>query len=144
MTARIVPFESVRCVVRAKKEKEDRQLERWRQILLEASEQCKRNRIPEITPVKKFSELKEYRSEVSLAACESARTEARFISEVLRPGQPVTFVIGPEGGFSEEETQQLQDMGYLPVSLGSRILRAETAAVYACCVAAEINERRKI
>ncbi len=139
--SRIVPFVSSRCVVKAKKEKEERQGARWRQIVQEAAEQCKRNKIPEVTEIRKIEDLGEYLSDVSLAACESERGNASCISDLLKPGQSVTFVIGPEGGFSREETELLTDMGYTPVSLGSRILRAETAAVYACCIAAEINER---
>lgn len=133
---RIVPFESSRCVVRAKSEKSEKQKERYRSIVLSASEQCKRNVIPEVTDVVKFSELDRFRSEVSLAAYENASVHSVKISERLN-SRSVTVVIGPEGGFSEEEVKELIEMGYEPVTLGSRILRAETAALYACSVIAE-------
>lgn len=133
---RIVPFESSRCVVHAKKEKADRQMQRYREILRSAAEQCKRNRIPEITDVLRLDQLDSVLSEISLAAYENADVNSKKISD-YRIENSVTVVIGPEGGFSEAEAEQLKQMGYEAVTLGSRILRAETAAVYACSVIAE-------
>ena len=84
----------------------------------------------------KLSELDRYKSEASLAAYENASVPSVKISERLN-ARSVTVVIGPEGGFSEDEVNELMEMGYEPVTLGSRILRAETAALYACSVIAE-------
>jgi 16S rRNA (uracil1498-N3)-methyltransferase len=134
--ARIVPFLSSRCVVKAKEEKEKRQSERWNAIVTEASEQCKRNVIPQVTKPVRFRELPEYRSDLNLAAYEGVRTTACAVKHVMRPCS-VTGVIGPEGGFSEEEVSFLESYGFVPVSLGSRILRAETAAIYLCSAISE-------
>lgn len=139
--SRIVPFESSRCVVREKKEKSLRLKERWTAILREASEQCKRSRIPELTDITDFDHLKEYMGDANLAAYENAYGTGRMLSECLR-GSSITVVIGPEGGFSKEEVEKLAAAGFEPVSLGSRILRAETASVYACSVIAEWAEVR--
>ena len=133
---RIVPFVSDRCVVKAKEEKTEKQLGRWRAILTEASEQCKRNRIAEIVPPVKLRDLSAYRQAVNLAACEGKKDTALPVSAVMKKA-PVTAVIGPEGGFGEEEVNLLETMGFIPVSLGNRILRAETAAIYICSVIAE-------
>ncbi len=138
--ARIVLFESSRCVVHEKKEKGDRVKERRMTIVSEAASQCKRNRIPEVTDVIPFKELKNYTSDVSLAAYEDAYGTYRMLKEEVKPGKSVTCVIGPEGGFSEAEVEELKEMGYLPVTFGKRILRAETAALYACSVISELLE----
>lgn len=137
---RIVPFESSRCIVHAKSEKADKQQKRYESIVLSAAEQCKRNRIPEICPVIPFAKLNEYKSDVSLAAYENASKKSKHISD-FDLKESVTVVIGPEGGFSDEEMEQLVSYGYEPVTLGSRILRAETAAIYACAVIAEVSEK---
>lgn len=130
---RIVPFESSRCVVHARSEKADRQKERWNSILQEASEQCKRNRIPELENICSFGQLSGYSSELNLAAYENAYGTSPFLLQVLKPAS-ITIVIGPEGGFSEEENAALNQMGFSSISLGSRILRAETSAISACAL----------
>jgi 16S rRNA (uracil1498-N3)-methyltransferase len=140
--SRIVPFESSRCVVHAKKEKSAKQLSRWKEIVKSASEQCKRNVIPEVTEVVRFRDLSAYRSTLNCAPYENAYGKSRFLSD-LDPADSMTVVIGPEGGFSEEEVEQLAGMGYEAVTLGSRILRAETAAMYACAVLAEKDEAER-
>ena len=134
--SRIVPFVSSRCIVREAKEKKQKQLQRYRQIVQSASEQCKRNRIPEVTETIPFEKLHTVKSGLSLAAYEKADAAGTKISDVFH-GQSVTVVIGPEGGFSEEEVSRLAEKGFIPVTLGSRILRAETAALYACAVISE-------
>ena len=139
---KIVPFESSRCVVRAKSEKAGKQLARWNEIVREASEQCKRNSIPEVTEIRQFADLSEIEGEVKMAAYENAFGKSSFISDVLTDQNSAVIVIGPEGGFSEAEVEQLRAMGYVPVTFGSRILRAETAAVYGCAIVSEIGERR--
>lgn len=141
--SRIVPFESSRCVVHAKAEKADKQLGRWNDIAREAAAQCKRNIVPEVTGIMKFRDLGKVEGEVRMAAYENAWGKASYITDVLKEQNSAVIVVGPEGGFSEDEVAQLQEMGYEPVTFGSRILRAETAAVYGCAVVSEIGERRK-
>ncbi len=131
---RIVPFESSRCVVKAKNEK----TARWNAIVLEACEQCKRTQVPECHEPVRFEDLSSFKSNVNLCAYENAGSEASFIHDHL-PADSVTIVIGPEGGFSEAEVQQLSENGFSSVTLGNRILRAETAAIYACSVIGEIS-----
>jgi len=133
--SRIVPFESSRCVVHRKKEKTDR----WMSIVTEAARQCKRNRIPEIVPADDFANLGKYLSDVNLAGYENAWGTCGKTGQYL-PADSCTVVIGPEGGFSEEEVEQLRQFGYQPVTFGNRILRAETAAVYALSVIGEFDK----
>ena len=130
--SRIIPFTSSRCIVKDKKDKRDR----YEDILLTASEQCKRNKVPEITSTKSFKELIDYKSKYSLVAYE--KDDDKYIKEVIKAKDNVTLVIGPEGGFSEEEVDYLISNGFEVVTLGNRILRAETAAMYGCSVLGEI------
>ena len=110
---------------------------RRRSIVVEAAEQCKRNRIPELIEPVKLSELSRFRSDVNLAAYEKAGKSALHLKDVL-PAPSVTAVIGPEGGFSEAEIEKLSQDGFQPVTLGNRVLRAETAAYYLCSVIGEL------
>ena len=141
--SRIVPFESSRCVVHAKKEKGERQLSRWQDIVKEAAEQCKRNQIPAVEEICSLKDLGEFKSEVNCAPYENAYGTSRFLSDAVDGRKSITIVIGPEGGFSEEEIKQLQQMGFEAVTLGSRILRAETASLYAAAVCSEVCERKQ-
>lgn len=141
--SRIVPFESSRCVVHAKKEKGDKQSARWQDIVQEAAEQCKRNEIPVVEKICSLQELGSYRSEVNAAPYENAFGSSRMLSDIEDGMHSITIVIGPEGGFSEEEMKQLQQMGYESVTLGSRIFRAETASMYAVAVCSELAERKQ-
>lgn len=138
---KIIPFESSRCVVRAKAEKKDRQLERWNDILQEASEQCKRNEIPEITNVKSWNEIQKLDAELKLCAYENAYGTSSMLSDVVNQQHSILVVIGPEGGFSQKEVEELSEAGFESVTFGNRILRAETAAMYACGVLSELDGR---
>ena len=137
---RIVPMISSRCVVKAREEKAEKQRKRWQDICLEAAQQCKRSRIPEVTETIRFSDLEQYKSEASLAAYENAWGTSSSLSRALKGKKSVTVVIGPEGGFSNEEMTEFDEMGYQAVTFGPRILRAETAAMYACAIVSEAGE----
>lgn len=133
----LIPFESSRCVVHVRPEKSGRQMERWNTILLEASAQCKRNRIPTLHPAASFRDILKVQADARLAAYENAYGKAGRITDHLQNAGSVAVVIGPEGGFSPEEMDALCGSGFASVTLGSRILRAETAALYACSVIGE-------
>ena len=135
--SRIVPYVSSRCVAKDRQERAEKVMARRKAIVVEAAEQCKRNRIPELVEPVKLSELSRFRSDVNLAAYEKAGASALRLKDVL-PASSVTAVIGPEGGFSEAEIEELSQNGFQPVTLGNRILRAETAAYYLCSVIGEL------
>lgn len=139
---RIVPFESKRCVVHNKKEKEDKQQLRRNDIVQEAAEQCKRNRIPEVVKTVRLKDLVDYRSDINVLPYENAYSKASYLTQVLEPNKSITYVIGPEGGFDDDEVDYLKENGFQLVTLGKRILRAETAAMYACTVISEYHESR--
>ncbi len=130
----IVPFTSSRTVVKAKDEKQDKKMVRWNKILQEGCEQCKRSTLVNLhTPVP-FTSLCEISKnyDVKLIAYENADTKSHHIKDALKQypnAKNVFVVVGCEGGFSEEEVQKLENEGFIRISLGSRILRAETAAM---------------
>lgn len=132
---RIVPMISSRNVVKTKEEKIEKKLERWNKITQEACEQCKRFEIAEVLMPIKLNQCEQYKSEVNLIAYENAEAISEDIRSLLKKGcSGITVMIGPEGGFSEEEVEQAERMGFKRCSLGKRILRAETAAMYCCAV----------
>ena len=119
---RIVPYKSVRSVVKVKDGKKQ---ERLQKIAKEAAEQSHRNIIPEVTDAIDLKQIKNYLSEANYICYESETN----ISDISK-NNSITYIIGPEGGFEDNEYQKICDLGFESVSLGKRILRAETAALY--------------
>lgn len=129
---RIVPFVSKRSVVKIMDDKIDKKLQRWNKIALEACEQCKRSTPVEVLAPISFRNIANYRSDMNLIAYEDADACSEKLFHVLRQEpevQSISCVIGSEGGFEKEEVRQLIDEGFHRISLGYRILRAETAAL---------------
>jgi len=115
---------------------EENQQQRYERILREAAEQSERHTVPQLMPTVRFEELSAHLAEVNLLAYERSEASspalASRLSELHRTGdrpRSVSLLIGPEGGFSDEEAEAAVAMGFLPISLGARILRAETAAM---------------
>ena len=101
---------------------------RLRQQIIEAAEQCERLTIPSLYNSIKFDALPR---DVPILAC-LERGERIPVQKALKPGEPVFFLVGPEGGFTVgESTKILQQPNWTAISLGSRILRCETAACMA-------------
>lgn len=130
----IVPFESERCIKRPKAEKLDRQLERLNKIALEAAKQCGRGIIPKVSSPISFSEA------IALAKCfdlplfcyEGCGTESlKSVLDGCTSAKSASVVVGSEGGFSPTEAERAKAAGLVSVNLGPRILRCETAPVYA-------------
>ncbi len=119
---RIIPYEAKRSVMKIKDLKK---MVRLRKIAREAAEQSHRNIVPEVTDPIGFKELKNYMSDVNYICYESERNIADISSS-----SSISYIIGPEGGFEEEEYKNICELGFASISLGKRILRAETAALY--------------
>ena len=120
---RIIPYNAKRSIV--KETKTEKKLERYKKILTEASEQSHRNKIPEILPAIDLNDIKKYKSELNIIAYEK---DDNIITSYK--SKSITIIIGPEGGFDEDELNRIISFGFNSVSLGKRILRAETAAIY--------------
>jgi len=129
--SRFVPMVARRSVVDPMARQENH-LVRWRRIALEASKQCGRTRLMEITAVLPFEAALQTGepgcSRVIASPAPGSRSLAEFAAR-LEPGQGVIAFVGPEGGFTPEEEYLAVRAGCAAVSMGPRILRVETAAV---------------
>lgn len=123
---RLIPFLSRYGEARLPRDM-DARLERWERIAQEACRQCERITLPRLEPPVDFEHLCERMETLeTLMAYERADSSLRDCLRA-RPSPEVMLVIGPEGGFSEEEAQRAQACGARLVSLGPRVLRTETA-----------------
>jgi len=127
--SRIVPIASERSVVRLSSDRADRRVERWRNVVIAACEQCGRNRVPEVAGI---TELDTFLAgagsdELRLLLAPNASRAMKH----LIPGRAVTLLVGPEGGFTPEERRRAEDSGFVPVCFGPRVLRTETAPLAA-------------
>jgi 16S rRNA (uracil1498-N3)-methyltransferase len=103
-------------------------MERYQKIIQEAAEQSRRNYIPKLEPIIKLSEINQYTSDINLVAYENEKEKP--LRDYIKTNQSVTIICGPEGGFDDKEVDYLVNNGFITVSLGKRILRAETAGLY--------------
>lgn len=141
--ARIVPVVTERSVVRLSADRSQDKVRRWQAIAKEAAEQCERAKVPVVeAPLELGAWLKAPAAEgvVRLACLE--RHGGTPLARVLdgTTAKAYEIVVGPEGGFSPTEVERLVASGARNVSLGSRILRTETASLMAISVIASALE----
>ena len=129
--AAIQPLAAQRCVVRLNADRATKKLEHWRGIAAAAAEQSGRNRLLHISEPAAFHDWVEQQNlHTRIMLCPRA---TQSLSEWARhhPPQAVSLLIGPEGGFSDQEESLAVARGVLPLSIGPRVLRTETAALAA-------------
>jgi 16S rRNA (uracil1498-N3)-methyltransferase len=134
--AQIVPVLTARGLVRTKQIEENK-LDRWRRIVTEAAEQSHRGRIPRLEPVVLFGDVfaRFVGFDRFLIAAPSETVSLRETLRGMGRRDPsIALLIGPEGGFTDEELALARDKGAMAVGLGPRILRTETAAIVACAL----------
>jgi 16S rRNA (uracil1498-N3)-methyltransferase len=130
-TKRIIPFFSSRSVPLLDKSQRLRRYHRWEKIAIEACKQCGRIAVPKVEPLQDYSEM------LGMAPSETLRLilwekKGQGLKEVLKGSKGRTeifFVVGPEGGMSDEEVGEAGKAGFIPITLGKRILRSETAGL---------------
>lgn len=127
---RIVPVLTERTVVRLEEKEGRKKQERWQKIALEACKQCGRARVPAVEAPVSFKKALDMLREhpYKLVAYEEERTGA-LEAFLPKAAEKLAYFIGPEGGISPAEHEALTQAGAASVTLGRRILRAETAAV---------------
>lgn len=126
---RIIPIITERCIVKLN-DKESKKLDRWSRIVKEASEQCKRISVPIIDNVHTISDLN-FSDGVKLVC--STRENEKNIKNVmhnLNGCAKMYIVVGPEGGLSIDEENKLNDLGFVSITLGKRIMRVETVPMF--------------
>ncbi len=139
--ASIIPLQSERTIV---SDVSPNKLERWRRLAKSAAQQCGRNDIPQIEDPLALRDLLARFSDYDLVLLPWELAEGAPLREtlptLLSEMQRVLVLIGPEGGFSHAEAEAARSAGAQLVSLGSRILRTETAGLVALAVIAYVTE----
>jgi 16S rRNA (uracil1498-N3)-methyltransferase len=111
-------------------------MNRWQRILVESAKQCERNVLPKLFPAVPFAGLLQ-ESPQALRILPYEEEDSRTLNALELPPSfsgAVLALIGPEGGFQKKEVEQAQEKGFVPVSLGPRTLRSETAALALLCL----------
>lgn len=142
----IVPVEMNRCVVKLDDKKKKSKRERWQSISESAAKQSKRNIIPEVYNAVSYKDMLKMASEMDLFLVpyenkDGMKSTMDALSKI-KSAKKIGILIGPEGGFEEKEVEEAVNAGGKTVSLGSRILRTETAAITAvgmCMLHIEMN-----
>ncbi|HYE81185.1 MAG TPA: 16S rRNA (uracil(1498)-N(3))-methyltransferase [Clostridia bacterium] len=141
---RIVPVYTARTVVRLESEKDEKKkVERWTKIAEEAAKQSGRGVIPTVDMPVSLQEAFEDAAELDAVIVPYEQEESISVKEALSKDKvgSIGFFIGPEGGFEASEMLAAKKMGALPVTLGSRILRTETAGVVVlACIMYEYDQ----
>ena len=131
--AELVCFPSVRCVSRPDEKSLVKKLDRWQKIAASAAEQSRRGRIPQVIALPSYSSALARAAEADLAVCFYENEEQLTFRAAIEaaPFQTASLLTGPEGGFESEEVRQAAEAGLKICTLGSRILRCETAPLCA-------------
>ena len=124
----ITPLFTERSVVQLDDSRQKQRVRHWQKIVQSACEQCGRNRLPLVHPPLKLATWIESSEGLRLVLHPHG---GKCLHELERPNHLVTLLSGPEGGFSESERGWALRKGFIPLRLGPRILRSETAALAA-------------
>jgi 16S rRNA (uracil1498-N3)-methyltransferase len=125
---RITPLLTERCVVQLDAQRQRQRLQHWQGIVQSACEQCGRNRLPRLEHPARLEDWLTGQAGTRLIL---HPVGGLTLKELPRPEGEVTLLSGPEGGFAERERELALNLGFLPLKLGPRVLRTETAALTA-------------
>lgn len=125
---RIAPLSAQRSVMRLTGERAQRRVEHWRAIAAAACEQCGRNRVPEIAEIETLTHrLTQTTTPATLRLMPSLTAAQNLMDLTPTADTPIELLIGAEGGLAPEEMALAEQAGFIPVRLGPRVLRTETA-----------------
>ena len=129
----LFPVITKRAVVKLDEKKAQKKVERWNEIAKSGAKQSKRGIVPKVAMPLSFKKALEMAKDFDFILIpyelEEGIKKTREILSKISPGQSVAVFIGPEGGFSKEEVKEAKEAGALPITLGKRILRTETAGL---------------
>jgi 16S rRNA (uracil1498-N3)-methyltransferase len=129
--AAVQPLSAQRCVVRLSAERAEKRQTHWQAVIVSASEQCGRTRLAQLAPLLPLSAHLARAGDRAHLLLTPRATQSLAQWAIATPALPVTLVVGPEGGFTEEEEAMAIAAGAIAVSMGPRILRTETAGMAA-------------
>lgn len=132
--AAVAPLAARRCVTRLSGERAEKRHAHWQGIIVAASEQSGRNRLATLAPLEDFSRWLAHPAPAPRVLLSPRGTETLAAWAGARAAQDVTIVVGPEGGFSPEEEDAAIAAGAVPLTMGPRVLRTETAALAAAAM----------
>jgi len=132
--AAVQPVLAARSQGSARGEKSERRLAHWRGIAVAACEQCGRNRVPDVLPVVTLADWLDGPGAAAGRAVVLAPGASRSLADACAAALPAAVIVGPEGGFTDDELALAARRGAERVDLGPRVLRAETAAVAALAI----------
>ena len=127
----IIPLKTERVVVRINEKKE-----KWDTVARETLKQCRGVKFTEILPVKKLTEIDYKKYDKIIFAYENSNESKSLLEIIKQEDKNILYIIGPEGGITLEEVEFLKNNGAIEISLGKRILRAETAVIVICGIIA--------
>ena len=130
------PFYSAHSRRNFEKAEMESRMKRWQKIIVEAAKQCERNVLPRLYPAVSFTDILDQEQE-ALRIIPYEEEFSRTLKDLERQPSSLNSVlalIGPEGGFHQDEVQEAQEKGFVPISLGPRTLRSETAALALICL----------
>jgi 16S rRNA (uracil1498-N3)-methyltransferase len=131
--ASITPLLTQRSVLRLSGERAEKKQAHWQAIAIAAAEQCGRNRVPELHALQSFTQWQ--RSSAASAVGQrlllSLGVESQNLAQTVPSAASLVFLSGPEGGLTQEEESTAMACGFIAVTLGPRVLRAETAPLAA-------------
>jgi 16S rRNA (uracil1498-N3)-methyltransferase len=144
----IAPLQSDHSIAQVDEEKAEARVEKWQKLTIEAAKQCGQNWLPVVHPPVAPKDFVTSLPKGAVKLIASLQHEAKPLKGALREhiaglksGTPIVVMIGPEGDFTPAEIGQARSTGFIPVSLGKIILRAETAAFFALsAIAYELME----
>jgi len=134
---RVIPLKTEHTVIKLTRDKEGARHGRWVKIAISASQQSQRSILPRVDPLTDVKELIKNSAEFDLKLIPTLKGEYKTLKDALNLILPIPLplpvniliLIGPEGDFSLKEVSLALKHGFIPVSLGRRVLRVETAAI---------------
>lgn len=136
---KFIPLIMQHSIVKIGEKKLEKKMQRWHKIIKEACEQAERNTLMEISMPIKVMDLVNEKQDINFLVYERADFNNKIRTK-YQQNNDILLVIGPEGGFAQEEISFLNSIDFKQVSLGKRILRCETAAISAVSIVSDLME----